>query len=178
MLTNVNTGWRIYDPLNKQIVDEESINKVISFQGSGINPVVAAAALLDRKEAVKKTAFQAGEIYASRLIPYNLRVNRDYYVKGNGQFKIAKRMAQTSDWEGAAKIWEQETKNVSAKISARAMHNMAIIHEMDGNLDAALTMAQKAYQIGGKSVSLNYVNILKNRKQQNDLLNQQLEQVK
>ena len=67
--TNVKTGWRIYDPATRTILDEYIIGRDLSSSGSGINPAVAASALIGRKEAVKEVGIQAGQAYASRILP-------------------------------------------------------------------------------------------------------------
>ena len=173
MLTTVKTGWRIYDPAGKLILDEYPISKDITLSGKGINPVTAAGAILNRKDAVKDVSRKAGQDYALRLIPYWIRVNRDYYVKGTDNFSIAKRKAQTGNWDGAAELWKKETTSSSSKIAGRACYNMSIICEINGQLDQAIEWAQKAYEDHNNKLALRYINILKNRKEKNNLLQYQ-----
>jgi hypothetical protein len=163
MVTTVKTGWRIYDWQSRTILDEFPTSQSMTFSSKGINPLKATEALLSRKEAVKQTGYQTGQFYARRILPYNLRVSRDYYVKGNANFKTATRMARTGNWDGAAEIWQKETTNRSVKLSSRGCYNMAIISEINGDLDAAIKWAQKSYETGGKRLALEYLNILKNR---------------
>jgi hypothetical protein len=175
MVTTVKTGWRIYDPQSKTILDEFPISQSLTFSGSGLNPVAAAAALLDRKEAVKQTGYKVGQGYATRILPYTIRVSREYYVRGSGNFKSAKFMARTGDWNGAAALWQKETSNPKSKIQARADYNMAISSEINGDLESAIGWSQKAYETAGKRLALNYLNILKDRKVQSDRLKSQNE---
>lgn len=175
MVTQVKTGWRIYDPQAKVILDEFPISESLTFTGRGINPLAAAAALLGRKEAVKQTGYRVGQSYAYRIIPYSVRVSREYYVKGTDNFVMAKRMARVGEWNEAALLWKKETTNSDPKIKGRACYNMAIINEINGNLDAAIDWAQKAYVCDNKRLGLQYVNILKNRKVRDARLQQQLE---
>lgn len=173
MLTTVKTGWRIYDPLQREILDEYALNRDITLSGKGINPVAAAAAILNRKQALKDVSSKAGHAYALRLIPYWIRVSRDYYVKGSENFAIGKRKAQTGNWDGAAEVWKKETTSASSKIAGRACYNMAIICEINGELDKAIEWAQKAYENHNNKLALGYVNILKNRKAKNEELEYQ-----
>jgi Family of unknown function (DUF6340) len=173
MTTNVKTGWRIYDPSTRTILDEYVIGRDLSSSGSGINPAVAASALIGRKEAVKEVGIQAGQAYASRILPYWIRVSRDYFVGGDQNFKTAQRKAQSGNWDGAAQIWLEETKSTDGKLAGRACYNMAIIAEINGDLDGAIQWAQKSYEDYKIRLGLNYVNILRYRKQQNDLLKSQ-----
>jgi len=173
MTTMVKTGWRIYDPSNRVILDEYVLGRDISSSGSGINPAVAASALAGRIEAVKDVSTQAGQAYASRILPYWIRVSRDYFVGGNDNFKTAKRKAQSGNWDGAAAIWQQETKNTDGKLAGRACYNMAIINEINGDLDGAISWAQKSYEDYRIHLALQYLNVLKYRKRQNELLKSQ-----
>ena len=173
MTTNVKTGWRIYDPSTKTILDEYIIGRDISSTGSGINPAVAASGLIGRKEAVKEVGIESGQAYATRILPYWIRVSRDYFVGGDQNFKTAQRKAQAGNWDGAAQIWLAETKSTDGKLAGRACYNMAIISEINGDLDGAILWAQKSYEDYKIRLGLNYVNILRYRKQQNDLLKSQ-----
>jgi hypothetical protein len=173
MATKVRTGWRIYDALGKQLLDEYIIEKVLNFYGRGINPAAAAAALLERKDAVKQAGIKAGAQYALRIVPYSVRVSRDYYVRGTDNFRVARRKAQTGNWDGAAALWQQETSNTDAKVAGRACYNMAIIGEINGDLEQATGWAQKAYEQYANKLALRYVRILERRKEDNAVLSEQ-----
>ena len=59
------------------------------------------------------------------------------------------------------------------KIAGRACYNMAIINEINGNLDEALKWAQKSYEDYNDKLGIRYVRILENRKYKNDILKNQ-----
>ncbi len=173
METLVKTGWRIYDPASKMILDEFIYDESVMFSGKGINPLIAASALVGRKEAVNQVSNKAGHGYALRIIPYRLRVMRDYYVKGTNNFKVAKRKAQVGKWDDAGLLWEKETNNNSTKIAGRACYNMAIINEINGDVEAALKWAQKSYEDTNNKLALRYVRILENRRYKTEVLEAQ-----
>ncbi|HPC98978.1 MAG TPA: DUF6340 family protein [Bacteroidales bacterium] len=170
MQTLVKTAWRIYYPSRQTVLDEFPVVHSLNFSATGLTPVVAAAALIDRKEAVKKVGIRAGEIYASRIIPYQIEVERDYYVKGTDNFRTAMRKARTGKWDEAGDLWRKETQNPSGKIAGRAHYNMAIIEEINGNLPAAREWAEKAYENYNLRKALKYVRIIENRMRENELL--------
>ena len=173
METIVKTGWRIYDPAGRSILDEYIYNESIIFSGKGLNPLLAAAALIGRKDAINEVSYKAGLGYALRILPYQVRVIRDYYVKGTDNFKIARRKAQMGKWDEAGELWYKETNNPSYEIAGRASYNMAIINEINGDLDSALNWAQKAWEDYNVKLGLRYVRILENRKYKNDVLKMQ-----
>lgn len=171
--TRVRTGWRIYDPATRTVLDQFVIYRDLNFQGGNI--IETGARMLGRKEAVIKAGSRAGEDYATRIIPYSLRVSRYYYVRGNGSFIVAKRMAQAGDWDEAAKFWNQATTNPSRKVAGRGCYNMAIISEINGDLPGALAWAKKAYEVYRTKWALSYVNILQDRLNNDALLRSQTE---
>lgn len=173
METLIKTGWRIYDPASKMILDEYIYNESVVFSGRGINPLLAASALVGRKDAVNQVSNKAGHGYALRIIPYQLRVMRDYFVKGTNNFKVARRKAQVGKWDDAGLLWEKETASSSSKIAGRACYNMAIINEINGDLNSALKWAQKSYEDYNNKLAIRYVRVLENRQYKNDILKTQ-----
>jgi len=115
-----------------------------------------------------------GNAYARRIRPYKRRVTRNYFVKGTDNFVVAKRRAQAGDWDGAAKLWEQELSHPDEKIAGRAYYNMAVSSEINGNLDKALDYASKSYSDYRNNEALRYLDILRYRQRQKQELNRQL----
>lgn len=173
--TTIKTGWRIYDSAGKNIIDEYVMGETVVTTGKGINPAEAAKAVTGRTEAVKTISGDLGRSYAQSILPYWVRVTREYYVRGNDNFKMAKRRAQTDNWDGAAEIWLMETENRDSKIAGRAHYNMAIIEEIRGNLDKAIEWARTAYEDYGDKRALDYLRILQNRKARSERLQRQQE---
>jgi len=169
--TQVRTGWRIYDPSTRSILDQYVIRRDLTFQGGSL--LGTGSALLGRKEDVIKAGNRAGEEYATRIIPYSLRVSRYYYVRGNESFGVAKRMAQAGDWDDAANIWRQQASSPSRKVAGRACYNMAIIGEINGDLNGALQWAKKAYEVYRTPYALEYIHILQQRQSNDAVLRSQ-----
>lgn len=113
--TLIKSGWRIYDNNYKVISDVYSDSKVVALKGRGINPVKAFETIKTRKDAVLSVSRDMGRIYANRILPYSIRVSRDYYVKGTTNFEIGKRRAQAGEWDSAAELWLLETNNKKSK---------------------------------------------------------------
>ncbi len=166
----IKTGWRIYAPSGSVVIDEISFTESLIYKSKGGNPVAAVEALTGRIDAVKEVSRNAGNRYAMRILPYRLRVTRDYFVKGTNNFEIAKRKAQTGKWDEAGKLWEVETSNPDMKLAGRACYNMAIINEINGDLENAIYWAQKAYEDYNTKQALDYIRILENRISKNELL--------
>ncbi|WP_394759062.1 DUF6340 family protein [Flavobacterium sp.] len=161
--TLIKTGWRIYSLQDKTIIDEFTTGDNVTLSGRGINPVSAIEAIMGRKEAVLNISDKIGQSYAQRILSYNIRVSRDYFIKGTDNFVTAMRRAQTGNWDGAAELWAKEVNNSNPEIAGRACYNMAIINEINGNLDTAVEWASKSYSDYNNKLALNYLNVLKRR---------------
>ena len=111
----------MYAPAGIGILDEFNFLESLVFSGKGINPAAAAAAIIGRKEAVKEVSRNAGHTYAMRILPYRLRVYRDYFVKGTNNFKIAKRKAQTGKWDEAGSLWDIGNRQSKDESSRKSM---------------------------------------------------------
>jgi hypothetical protein len=173
METIVKTGWRIYDPVNRQIADEFNHIQSVVFSGKGPTPLVAVAGLIGRKEAIIDVSNKAGHNYALRIIPIRNRVYRDYFVKGTNNFKTAKRKAQMDQWDEAGLLWEKETSNPKRKVAGRACYNMGIINEINGNVSEALNWVQKSYADYNIRQAREYSRILENRLYKLQVINEQ-----
>jgi hypothetical protein len=173
IVTDIKTGWRIYNPIDETIHDAYRMNRRVTSAGKGINPAKAIAAIVSRKEAVLDRSNTIGHKYGARILPYRIRVSRDYFVKGTDNFEIAKRRAQAGNWDSAAELWNKEVSNSDGKIAGRATYNMAIISEINGDLDKAVEWASKSYEDYDNNTALKYINILKNRIRKNTILRQQ-----
>lgn len=163
MQTVMKVGFRLYDPKRKLILDEYMINDVLVSRGRGINPLKAVEAILGRKEAVLQVSTDLGIEYALRVLPYNIRVARRYFVRGNDALKTARRKAETGNWSGAAELWESSTNSPKRRTAGRACYNMAVYAEMQGDLEGAISWAQIAYEDYNNKLARDYVRLLNNR---------------
>lgn len=171
--TTVKTGWRVYDVRNKRVLDQFPLTDNLTITANVTTIVNTTEAIMNRKEAIKQSSYNLGNYYVDRILPHYAKVTRDYYVKGNGNFKIAKRKAQTGNWESAGELWKKETLNSKRKIAGRAHYNMAILSEINGDLDAAIDWAQKSYENYNNKLGLQYVNNLRFRKKELERLQYQ-----
>lgn len=161
--TVVKNGWRVYDPVTKSLLDEYIFNDFLTSVGEGINPVKAFEAIAGRKEGVLQISNNVGIDYGLLTRPINVRVARDYFVRGTNNFKVAMRRARTGNWDGAADLWASELDNRKTKVAGRAHYNMAIINEINGDLEKALEFASASYSDYETRLALSYVKILRRR---------------
>ena len=146
-IAGVKLGFRIYDLHMKSIADEYMFNhnSRIAVEGNALQ--VAAGGLVDHRRAVNDASFHSGRIYADRISPQWLRLNRDFFTKGrfNRDFKIGVRRATINDWEGAREAWHESVNSRRRKTAGRSAYNLALMYEIAGDLELAREWAQHSY---------------------------------
>ncbi len=175
MKMKVSSGWRIYDPKTKVIIDEHKASDYMDFNAEGKSPEEARSHLIPKRDAVNKTGVYAGQQYGYRIAPMWIRVSRSYYAKGCDDMKIATRKARANNWDGAAEIWKKlaERSNVE-KLKSRNSYNMALASEISGNLDIALMWARKSYEDYGNKKARSYIRVLERRISDEERLKEQI----
>lgn len=175
-VANLKIAFRLYDPKTKSIVDQYRFSRSNSWNATARSAREAANKLINRNNAIQEVGYNAGSYYGRRISPSWITVSREYYTKakGNADMEAGKRFAQTNDWKGAAEHWRKATESKIAKVAGRACFNMALACEIEGNLDAAIQWATKAYVEYGNSNGRNYANILRDRQYEQQRLNEQL----
>ena len=171
----INAGWRIYDPKNKKIIDQNVYVDRMDWEKIGPNEKEAIRLLPSQRNATMDAGYYAGQQYARRISPTWVWTSRSYYVKGNDSFKTAKRKVQAKQWDEAAEIWQAALKDPKMKIAGRAAFNLALAAEVDGKLDIAVEWAKKAYSDYGCKAGRNYSNVLYKRLNDQERLKQQME---
>lgn len=170
----VQTGWRIYYPGEKLILDNSTFTDDDMYKNRALDLETATNGLTSKEEAARNTGRKAGNRYALRIAPMFLTVSRSYYTTGGPDMKMARIRAQTNDWVGAAEIWHQlATKSVRKKVRKRAAYNLALAYEIEGNLDEAIKWAKVARDLGEKQ-SRRYLLVLQQRKLDEQRLEQQM----
>ena len=170
----VNTGWRIYFPSEKKIVDQNVFVDRKGWDGKGLTKREAERNLPKIERAVEDAGYFAGKQYAHRISPTWIWVPRKYYIKGNDDFKDAKYKVQAKRWEDAALIWKKYVNDVDYKVAGYACYNMALASEVMGEFEIALDWAQKAYSEYRLKSAREYINILENRIRDAEALNRQM----
>ena len=175
----VKSGWRIYFPKDKRILDEYRFSDFLTFDGKGETAEKANASLPNKRDCIKRTGFHAGQQYGYRISPQWINVSRYFYTRGNDPMKAAgKRVKRAGDWKGAMEIWKKEALNNNPKVAWKANYNMALACEHEGNLDIALEWAKKSFDIGQKQAPAQYIHTLNTRINEKKKLDEQMKNQK
>ncbi len=175
-MAGVKLGFRIYDLQQKSIADEYMFNhnSRVEVEGNALQMVVGG--LIDHRQAVNDASFRSGRVYADRISPQWLRLNRDFFTKGrrNRDFKVGVRRATVNDWEGAREAWHESAKARRRKTAGRSAYNLALMYEIAGELELAREWAQHSYTDYGIKKARQYVYKLDRRIRNQRIAEQQI----
>ncbi len=169
----VYTVWRTYDLKTRTIADQFTQESQQQFDGAGKTLAEAESRLPSRSDMVTRAGVHAGKEYGHRISPQWVWVSREYYRKGSPEMKQAARLVKYSNWKAAADKWNKLATSSDPKVARRASMNMALAAEQTGDIDLALQWAERAVELGDRRAP-RYVQILQQRKWQNDKLKEQM----
>lgn len=171
----IRSKWRVYADSTRDIIDQFSTEDVRPFENVGPTPEAAAAGLPYKRSAINSAGLYVGSNYGNRIAPKWITVGRYYYTKGNDAIKWGAQKAKRDDWKTATEIWRRELSSTDKKVAQRALYNMALACERNGNLDLALEYAKKSYQMYGNKKARDYTYILEQRKRDQAKLDYQMQ---
>jgi hypothetical protein len=164
-VATVNMGFRFYDPLTKTIIDEHMYGHNRKWETTGNLLQMAVGSMIDHRQAVRDVSLQSGRMYSTRISPNWIRAHREFFTKGKGNanFAIGARRATVNDWKGATEAWSKSAGSSKRKTAGRSYYNLALMHEIQGDLDTALRYSQTAYTDYRIKQARSYSNVLRRR---------------
>lgn len=175
-VVGIKLGFRLYDPVNRSVADEFMFNHHSRWEAQG-NPVqMIIGGIIDHRVAVIDASFESGVIYGERISPLWVTLERDFFTKGgsNTDFKTGVRRATVNDWEGAMNSWHLSVDSGRRKTSGRSAYNLALMYEIEGDLDKALEWARYSYSDYRIRRARDYAHKLENRIRASQIAGEQL----
>lgn len=165
-VANVTMGIRVYDAINKKVIDEQFFKRTNTWEEAANSKAEALAKLIMKGDASSRLSAQIADQYAYRIAPLPVRISRSYFRKHKKapSIEVGARMAQVNRWEDALTEWEQGVNYADMKRAGYLRFNTAVAHEVLGDLDAAIQSAQDAYIKYGNKDAQGYVRTLERRR--------------
>lgn len=179
---------RVYMPSMDGVIPAIQFTDSLTWEGYAIRDSRAYAENIipSTEEAMKELVVYAAEKMTKVFAPYWEYQDRWYYTPMSSKMREGEMYARNNQWEEALAKWNEYYDKEKKKLSrAKVAHNIALSHEMLGDMDAAQTWANLAYDLFEQSTSktalerrraLVYKNEIKRRIDFADKLEKQLEE--
>lgn len=127
-----------------------------------------------------ESASESAAKFGKKLIPHWITADRVIYRSGHYEMRRAWQLIKSNQWNAAAAILEEQTRNKNRNIAAKAMFNLALAREIAGDLEEAMNWTIKSYYVFQEedpqhaNNTKEYINILAKRKKDVESLDKQL----
>lgn len=159
---------------NRLAIEQYKVFHRYTIPTSGSTSIINILNDSQRKtEYFKALGFQLGYEAAELLYPNWEWVGRTFYNKGSKILRRAKPMIYEGNWDIAEEQLEMGIRAKSDRVRGRVLYNLALVHEGQGELDQAIKYAKESALSCGNKLANDYLRILKRRKQQISILQQQ-----
>lgn len=167
-------GCKTYLKKNLLVLDKYLLEDTTFWppQYAFMEPQLELPPLVD---AAWDTGIKAGERYAHYLAPYWVEQSRYFYYGNNKSFQTAFVLIQTNHLDSAIHVLQDEANKHSGKQqTAKALYNLAVVHELKNDFDNALILADSSMHIQKKILTEDYSDKIRLRKIDNIALDWQL----
>jgi len=149
------------------------------YYGNSVNPEFFGNQV-NHNRLLENTSTFLGNAFGAKLLPSMIKVFRSYYRSNNTKMQLAEKYLLDGNWLNAAEIYNQLTTSKNRNISAKATFNMALVCEMEGNVNAAIDWTVGSFEAYNQknpvhqANCMEYVNLLSKRRKELEKLEKQV----
>lgn len=175
-VANINIGIRLYDPETKSIIDQQLFRRSNTWSQSADSKAEALAKLINKGDANRYLSEALGSSYAFKIAPMPIQISRSFRGKSKKapELERGSRQADVGNWSEAARIWERGLRGSRDKEAGFMAYNIALAHEVQGDLNKALQWASRSYTEYGNKDGRSYANIIRGRMEDERILMDQM----
>jgi hypothetical protein len=125
-------------------------------------------------ENVSGASNEVAETYAHRIVPYWSTEERMMYYSGNRLMREGYNNFCMNNLDSALTVWHRLYEVGTKRLGSMAAYNMALIYEMQDNLDYCEQWLVKSNEAQVRLITIKYLDIIKKRKLERMLLEKQV----
>lgn len=143
--------WTIYDPATFRILHHTTLVDTLYWDGLDEQQSYNASRIPGKKAALQIAAGLAGVKYSKNIVPSWATVKRHTLSFNQEDFKKAAQLAKLNQWEEASALWEGHIESSRKRAQVQALYNLAVASEMNGDIDRANELIQRASKISASA---------------------------
>jgi hypothetical protein len=97
-------------------------------------------------QMIREAFHNSGMKYGRYLVPAWSEASRILFKGKGDSLKLASKYTHKGEWDKAYCIWEELALSGDSTVVSKALHNMAVYHELDDDLDSASLLVNRALE--------------------------------
>lgn len=156
--------FRFYKPGKNTLVKEIAISDTIYWESSDGRLDQLFSKLPTVKQALINGGIKTALDLDSKISPTWIPEKRGYFLF-KSQDDLGQKYVKENDFEKAAQYWEDMAKSPNKRIRSKAEYNLALISELNGDIDKAIELGTKSYYTSYRFQTETYLKKLQARKE-------------
>ncbi|MEI8112816.1 MAG: DUF6340 family protein [Bacteroidia bacterium] len=156
--------FRIYKPNSKTLLKEIEVIDTINWESSDYTQ----ERLFRKLPSIKQAMFNAGIKIAldldQKLSPTWIPEKRGYFLFQSKDDR-GQQLMNENNYEEAGKYWNEMAQSTNKKVKSKAEFNLALISELNGDLDGAIELGLKSFYTYYRFQAETYLKKLKIRRE-------------
>ena len=136
--------FRIYKPGTKTLVKEFEVNDTIYWESDDYTLERLFGKLPSVKQALISAGIKVALDVDNKLSPTWVSERRGYFLFQKKD-DPGQQFMNKNDYEQAAKYWSEMAQSENKKIRSKAEYNLALINELNGDIDKAIEYGLKSF---------------------------------
>lgn len=153
--------WQIFGD-NGKVLKMDKIVDTVWIEGSKYR-FETLGELVDFDRALDYILRKTASEYIANYTSTYSETKRYYYQSGNNDFVTASYYAQNGQYDKAYDIWVKYVNTGNKMLASRSLVNVAVYHELQGDIDEAIVHANLAAEKGDE-LAIKYLKVLEQRK--------------
>jgi hypothetical protein len=139
--------WTMYSAASGEITDRKTMTDTVYWSKYDETGNVKKETLPPRLPALQQAGEVFGENYAKRFYSDWTKVDRLMIIPPLEDFRLAAEYTDKNEWDKAESIWNRYTDRRFGRLAISALYNLSLAQEMNDNLNEALNLISKAYDL-------------------------------
>ena len=155
--------FRIYKPDSKTLIKELELNDTIYWESVDYTQERLFSKLPSIKQALINAGIKVALDVDSKLSPTWIPDKRGYFLFRSKDDE-GQRFMNENNYEDAGKYWAEMAKSTNKEIRSKAEFNLALINELNGDIDKAIEYGLKSFYSRYRFQTETYLKKLEARK--------------
>lgn len=159
--------FRVYDPLEEKIIIREFFKDTLVWEDMARSTSELFKNYTPVKQAFSEAGIAIALDFSEKISTVWRSEKRPFYVKGDKNLKHAGTFIDSGEWQQAMALWKDTAeKSKSKSKKSKALLNVAIAYEIQGDIDSAINWALESYNTMYRQITYQYLELLEKRKKE------------